>query len=392
MGMLIVSVVLIVAGVLTALALILLGIITGTVSAVLYMRYRRTDHLIAGTMDIQSINKQIEDTKDSTQEAQRQIAQVASDTGLRTRSEVDQALSKINEQVMQRTGQSSIEGVEALIQNNDNEIKSLETSNLETKLSTLDGEISEERNRIQELEKAKPTSANELHYDATAHADAQGRTEALQKEAAGIENERQLKLGRGLQLDAALANTKNDHDRLPALETGYQTLMEKKMLLRLVLDELAETSKKLRSQVLPQARLIVNQILPILTDGRYSELEITEDLKFKAHSIEAGGYKEREIFSGGTQDQFLIALRLAFTQSILDSRVMADRYCLLMDECISSSDDQRKQGIFEVLDAVKKTFSQIFVIAHEDISNVTDHHLVLSRNRRGYTEVRSKSW
>jgi exonuclease SbcC len=115
-------------------------------------------------------------------------------------------------------------------------------------------------------------------------------------------------------------------------------------------------------------------------------------LKFKAHSIEAGGYKEREIFSGGTQDQFLIALRLAFTQSILDSRVMADRYCLLMDECISSSDDQRKQGIFEVLDAVKKTFSQIFVIAHEDISNVTDHHLVLSRNKRGYTEVRSKSW
>jgi ABC-type Mn2+/Zn2+ transport system ATPase subunit len=85
-------------------------------------------------------------------------------------------------------------------------------------------------------------------------------------------------------------------------------------------------------------------------------------------------------------------LRLAFTQSILDSRVMADRYSLLMDECISSSDDQRKQGIFEVLDAMKKTFSQIFIIAHEDISTFVDHHIVLSRNQHGYTEIRSRSW
>ena len=60
-------------------------------------------------------------------------------------------------------------------------------------------------------------------------------------------------------------------------------------MLDLVLQELGETSKKLRSQVMPYARLIINQILPILTDGRYSEFEITEDLKFKAHSNEAGG-------------------------------------------------------------------------------------------------------
>jgi exonuclease SbcC len=133
-------------------------------------------------------------------------------------------------------------------------------------------------------------------------------------------------------------------------------------------------------------------MLPTLTDGRYSDFEITEDLKFKVYSVEAGDYKEREIFSGGTQDQFLIALRLAFTQSILDSRVMADKYSLLMDECISSSDEVRKQGIFEVLEVVKGTFTQIFIIAHEDISDFVDHHIVLARNTKGYTEIRSKSW
>jgi ABC-type Mn2+/Zn2+ transport system ATPase subunit len=71
---------------------------------------------------------------------------------------------------------------------------------------------------------------------------------------------------------------------------------------------------------------------------------------------------------------------------------MADKYSLLMDECISSSDDQRKQGIFEVLQAMKNTFSQILIIAHEDISSFVDHYIVLGRSQQGYTQIRSKSW
>jgi hypothetical protein len=63
-----------------------------------------------------------------------------------------------------------------------------------------------------------------------------------------------------------------------------------------------------------------------------------------------------------------------------------------MDECMSSSDYGRRQGIFEVLDAMRGTFTQIFVVAHEDISDLVDHHLVLGRNDRGFTEIRSASW
>ena len=392
MGLMITSVILIVAGILTQLALTLLGALAGVSAVVFYMRYRRTERLIESTTDIQSLNKQITDSKTEIQNTQRDIDRIVADSGFTALSQVDDAISNVSNRIMQATGQSSIQAVEALVKNNVKEIKRLEAADPQAHLKRLESEIKEEQNSIRELEKSKPSSANELQYDSVVHSSAQRTTDKLQNEFKEIDNEHQRKLGIASQLDTELGNLKNDHERLPNLEIEYTGLKTKETLLELVLQELGETSKKLRSQVLPQARLIVNQILPILTDGRYSELEITEDLKFKAHSIEAGGYKEKEIFSGGTQDQFLIALRLAFTESILDSRVMADRYCLLMDECISSSDDQRKQGIFEVLDAVKKTFSQIFVIAHEDISNVTDHHLVLSRNKRGYTEVRSKSW
>jgi exonuclease SbcC len=390
--MLVVSVALIVAGALTQPLLSLLGIIPVALALVFYMRYRRADRILSLTADIQTLNRQIEGATHTVQDARQQIERLALESGFRNREDVDLALSKTNEQIMQMTGQPSIDGVVALVQSAESDLKRLEESDPSMNLQKLDREINEKLNEVQELEKTKPASADTLQYDAPSHREVQTRVEELRTKTGELENERQRKLGTVTQLETELETLKRDYDRLAGLEKEYKDLQDKKTVLSLVLQELGETSKKLRSQVMPYARLIINQILPILTDGRYSEFEITEDLKFKAHSNEAGGYKDREVFSGGTQDQFLIALRLAFTQSILDSRVMADRYCLLMDECISSSDDQRKQGIFEVLDAMKKTFSQIFVIAHEDISNFTDNHIVLARNRRGYTEIRSKSW
>jgi exonuclease SbcC len=214
----------------------------------------------------------------------------------------------------------------------------------------------------------------------------------LKEESNTVEKEIQRRLGVVGQLDRDLENLKSDYELYPSLENEIKELSDQVEARTYLLHEFSETSRDLRNKVIPHARFIINRILPTLTDGRYSDFEISEDLKFTVHSWEAGSYKEREIFSGGTQDQFLIALRLAFTQSILDSRVASDRYLLLMDECISSSDEARKQGIFEVLDMMKKTFSQIFIIAHEDISNYVDHYIVLERNARGYATIRSQNW
>ena len=129
-----------------------------------------------------------------------------------------------------------------------------------------------------------------------------------------------------------------------------------------------------------------------ITDNRYSSLEISEDLKIRVYDDKVGGYKERDLFSGGTQDQFLISLRLAFTKSILDNRTRIDEYSLFMDEATSSSDYIRKQGIFDLLEEVKNTFKQIFIIAHEDVSNSVDYYMELERGDNGFTNIKSRSW
>jgi exonuclease SbcC len=389
---LILSVALIVGGMLIQPIVSILGFVLAAVSVGIYLRYRKTDAILALTSEIGTLDKQIETNGGIIRDQQEKIKQYAATIGFRNQAEVQAALTTNIDHVKQATGQPTMERVDANLLGVRGEIKRLVATDPEGQLRSLNHSISEKENERDSLEQSKPTAAADLQYNEASHKEAQSKTARLRGEFEELARKHAGVAATITQLETELSQLKGDFDRLPTLEAEYATLQGKKTIMEMVTEQLGETSKKLRNQVMPYAGLIINQLLPILTDGRYSQFEIAEDLKFKAHSNEAGGFKEREIFSGGTQDQFLIALRLAFTQSILDSRVMADRYCLLMDECISSSDYQRRQGIFEVLDVTKKIFSQVFVIAHEDISNLTDHNLSLSRNSHGYTEVRSKSW
>ena len=265
-------------------------------------------------------------------------------------------------------------------------------SNPQDRKNAIDAQIKAKQVEIQQLLQTKPTSTDGIQYRKEEHDLLRKQRDTLQTEWNNIKEVIDHDSGTINQLKQDLERLKPDFESYPQLEKDVEACKRKIQLQELVNLQLSETSKELRNKVLPHASLIINRILPTLTSDRYSDFHISEDLKFTVYSYQAGGFKEREIFSGGTQDQFLIALRLAFTQSILDSRVMADKYSLLMDECTSSSDETRKQGIFEILQQMKPTFAQIFIIAHEEIATYVDNNLVLERNGHGYTEIRSKSW
>ncbi len=383
---------LMISGLILKNTLSIIGIALLGVAAYAFYDYLKMDRLLTANAEVNALTRQLKEHVEGISNLKAELETVKFQTSFKSHEDIDDRLSHISEELKKETGVDSISGVEAVQTNMNNNLRTLKESNLSERKNELQKQIREKEKEIKLLLKAKPSSADELQYDKAQHDTVKQRSEELQDEYNKLDKQIQGTLGTIQQLNKDLETLKPDYEFYPKLEQEVRECQEEVTLLKRVFLELSETSKEMRNKVIPHARFIINQILPTLTDGRYSDFEITEDLKFKVHSNEAGGYKEREIFSGGTQDQFLIALRLAFTQSILDSRVMADKYCLLMDECISSSDDLRKQGIFEVLDAMKKTFSQIFIIAHEDISSFVDHHIVLTRNKRGFTEVQSRSW
>jgi len=370
----------------------LFALLCGVLAIRFYLTYGKIDKILSSSTEIQAVKIQLGNETRRLHQVQGEIDSLAVEAGVNSLEDVDLVLSRISNEIRQVTGQASIQAIDALRENVHQRLRELEQSEPVAKLGQLDRQLVEKTMEIERLEETKPASADNLQYDKDHHEKAKQAVETLRREYGDVDGDLRGKLGTVNLLEVDLQRLVADFNHRPSLEAEYKALDDKMNVLELVVRELGETSRELRGRVIPHASFIINQILPTLTDGRYSQFEITEDLKFKAYSGEARGYKEREVFSGGTQDQFLIALRLAFTQSILDSRVMADKYSLLMDECISSSDDQRKQGIFEVLQAMKKTFSQIFIIAHEDISNFVDHYIVLGRSQQGYTQIRSKSW
>ena len=257
-------------------------------------------------------------------------------------------------------------------------------SNLKTKNASL-------INELDKLEREKPPNLN-LDTDLEEDHDLVNQHQKISDELDACNSKLNSDKGILQQSKKENSNLFNEYEQYPNELENKIKVEDEIRLLEFLKDRFKEISAKMRNQVIPHAANLISEWLPQITDNRYSSLEISEDLKFKVFEEAVGGYKERDLFSGGTQDQFLIALRLAFTKSILDNRTRADEYSLFMDEATSSSDFIRKQGIFNLLDEVKKTFKQIFIIAHEDISNSVDYHLTLQRNESGFTSIKSRSW
>lgn len=366
--------------------------VTALTAGLLFRRYGRADRLLNLMSGASSLEGEVEAARRNAKEAETKLRELALQSGVSDRAEAKAALDKMIQLLANETGYHTLQELKGARAGLKAQLEKITEEDLRRSQRLLADEIGKLEEKRQSSLTSRPPAAEGLQFTEAAHAEAKRNYEDLRRRVDSAQSEFKANERLIEQVDSDLSRLKPDFERTPALEAEVKALENRANILSTARQEIWETGKELREKVIPQARLVINQVLPTLTDGRYSDFDITEDLKFKVYSVEAGTYKEREVFSGGTQDQFLIALRLAFTQTILDSRVGSDRYSLFMDECISSSDFGRRQGIFEVLDSMRGTFSQIFVVAHEDISDLVDHHLVLGRNDRGFTEIRSASW
>jgi exonuclease SbcC len=396
---LVLSVLLLVAGAGTTVAaaltqplLALAGVAMVITGAYLYVRHSQATGKLKRISTLRDAWLLVEDAQKSLKKSMQELDDYRTMSGYNSSNDVSSELVKLNDEFRLLTSLDSIEGAGAVLRTYQDEINQVDKKQLIASQEELTSAIERTKMSLNELEARKPIGIEGLSFDELTHQEASQIVEDLTEDLQWLNREREANGRLVRQLEIDLGGLEADHKEFPKLQRQIEECQTTLGLLDRTSEELAETSRDLRARVIPHARYIINRVLPLMTDGRYSDLEITEDLKFKVHSIEAGAYKERELFSGGTQDQFLIALRLAFTQSVLDSRVRADRYCLLLDECISSSDPARKQGIFEVLDGLKETFCQIFIIAHEDISPYVSHYIVLERNEAGHARIRTKNW
>jgi exonuclease SbcC len=109
----------------------------------------------------------------------------------------------------------------------------------------------------------------------------------------------------------------------------------------------------------------MSSILPALTSSRYRAVILDENYGLQVWDPDAGEYKPRDVYSGGTEDQFLLAMRLSFALALMPEVKGHKPEFVFLDEPLSSSDEIRRSGIIEYLASdLAKKFKQIFIISH----------------------------
>jgi DNA repair exonuclease SbcCD ATPase subunit len=152
--------------------------------------------------------------------------------------------------------------------------------------------------------------------------------------------------------------------------------------------------KRIVQKVLPATMDYMRRILPTLTRDRYHDAQLDpETYKIQVWDERAGtggAFKEKNIFSGGTKDQFSLALRLAFALATLPQERGTAPSFIFLDEPLGSFDDERADALIYLLTEgeIARAFDQIFLISHVHVNErLFTHRVVLENGRVAETDL-----
>ena len=116
---------------------------------------------------------------------------------------------------------------------------------------------------------------------------------------------------------------------------------------------------ELNARMRPEIAELASGFLADLTDGRYDELELTED--YTVTILEGGVPKP--VISGGEEDITSLVLRLAISQMIAE-RAGQPLSLLVLDEIFGSLDEARRAHVVGLLRRLADRFPQVILITH----------------------------
>ncbi|MEM4853435.1 MAG: SMC family ATPase [Thermofilum sp.] len=164
--------------------------------------------------------------------------------------------------------------------------------------------------------------------------------------------------------------------QLPKLKAELEEVRERTRKLELELkarrsaiDAMKKVAERRRAIFAPSVESNMSWIVSYITGGRYKAVRVDpQTYDVEVYDAEAGRWMRRDIYSGGTNDQFLLAMRIAFILSLLPAAKGTYPRFLFLDEPLGSSDSERRSRIIELLSReLTRFFDQIFLITHVEI-------------------------
>jgi exonuclease SbcC len=211
-----------------------------------------------------------------------------------------------------------------------------------------------------------------------------GERESYERRSKKLLQERGRLRGIMQDLDAKL-NTGGEFLDEPQTRTEFNQF-ERETRVRKRAVAIAETARRrVMQKVLPATMDYMRRLLPQLTRERYHDAELDPDsYKIKVWDERGQSWKEKNIFSGGTKDQFSLALRLAFALATLPQERNTAPGFIFLDEPLGAFDDERADALIDLLTQgeVAHAFDQIFLISHVRVNPEHFSHSITLENGR----------
>jgi len=140
------------------------------------------------------------------------------------------------------------------------------------------------------------------------------------------------------------------------------------------------------SRIRPTLSAYASSLLEILTDGKYSEMELNENYDIMIY--DGGTPYEIGRFSGGEEDIANLCIRLSISQMLAD-RAGGEFNMIILDEIFGSQDVNRRRNILNALNSLSNRFRQIFVITHiEEVKQMVNNAIMVYEAEDGASKVR----
>jgi exonuclease SbcC len=204
------------------------------------------------------------------------------------------------------------------------------------------------------------------------------------KRSAALENEEHERNNDVTEAKSVIEETSELREKYPALLEESDREKFTIESIRRAVNLLDITREGIMAGVKQDVEKNMMQFLPTLTDNRYNRAQIDEaNYRIEVYDREAKTWRGKGVFSGATQDQFSLALRLAFAISTIPNSRGARPGFIFLDEPLSGFDAQRRTGFIELLrDDLSRHFDQIIVISHiEALAEEFPQNLTLDQGR-----------
>ena len=129
---------------------------------------------------------------------------------------------------------------------------------------------------------------------------------------------------------------------------------------------LDEVTRERHSQIAPRLGKLASRYLSTITDGAYSEILVSRDMKISVRIPQTNTLNEdpEKQLSKGTVDQIYLALRLAMVEC---ASVQNEKIPMLLDDPFANYDDDRLNRAMKLLQEIGKTSQIILFTCREDV-------------------------